>query len=455
MPTPISAQTLTQIRSQFEAGKLTPDQVYRQLESYGYKYAGWAGGVANVNTIAGASALTYMSNTAKELGKPLDEAQVNQIKFGMARGYLDTLYEQTKGGTQPVSRDINSNEVWGFHSKVFEKNGLPPEAWTLDAPFRVMEKMGGPAKVEQFWNMLRDTGGAYGDALAANLYTLGVMYGASASPDPSIRAMAKDWLDKAPGVTSGKELQNLLDAVTQLDKVGFLDSIGVDAVNTLQQIRNEVEDQFKQVFDKLFSDATGTAGVGNALAALGGDRIPLVDNGGVTSDGATPTEEAILAQRQAFAERTANWQSAIERLYGKDVSLYTLDDGTRVLVDGQQKVLATVSIDGSDVRLTGLHGEVVSVQADGRLNVAAPTADGLSPGEISATPETPPTVTRHRSHQSPPLRCSAACKACCRWFRPSSPATRRPLRQPAPPCWQIWTGCAAMCICCQMALGPD
>ncbi|WP_167884584.1 hypothetical protein [Cupriavidus oxalaticus] len=38
MPTPISAQTLTQIRSQFEAGKLTPDQVYRQLESYGYKY---------------------------------------------------------------------------------------------------------------------------------------------------------------------------------------------------------------------------------------------------------------------------------------------------------------------------------------------------------------------------------------------------------------------------------
>ncbi len=253
--------------------------------------------------------------------------------------------------------------------------------------------MGGPAKVEQFWNMLRDTGGAYGDALAANLYTLGVMYGASASPDPSIRAMAKDWLDKAPGVTSGKELQNLLDAVTQLDKVGFLDSIGVDAVNTLQQIRNEVEDQFKQVFDKLFSDATGTAGVGNALAALGGDRIPLVDNGGVTSDGATPTEEAILAQRQAFAERTANWQSAIERLYGKDVSLYTLDDGTRVLVDGQQKVFATVSIDGSDVRLTGLHGEVVSVQADGRLNVAAPTADGLSPGEISATPETPPTVT--------------------------------------------------------------
>ncbi|WP_434032789.1 hypothetical protein [Cupriavidus sp. a3] len=72
MPTPISAQTLTQIRSQFEAGKLTPDQVYRQLESYGYKYAGWAGGVANANTIAGASALTYMSNTAKELGKPLD-----------------------------------------------------------------------------------------------------------------------------------------------------------------------------------------------------------------------------------------------------------------------------------------------------------------------------------------------------------------------------------------------
>jgi hypothetical protein len=393
MPKSISAQSLNEIRFQLNSGKLTPSQVYSQFEQYGYKYAGWAGGVADANTIAGASALTYMQNFAKELGKPLTGVQIEQIKLDMAKGYLDALYQQTNEGSLPVTRDINSREVWNFHSKVFEDNGLRPGAWTLDTPFRVIEKMGGPAQVEQYWNMLRDTGGAYGDALSANIYTLGVMYGAASSPDPSIRAMAKDWLEKAPGVTSGKELQNLLDAVTQLDKVGFLDSIGVDAVNTLQQIRNEVEDQFKHIFDKLFSDATGANGVGNALAALGGDSIPLVDNGGTYSDAATPTEEAILAQRQAFAERTANWQSTIERLYGRDVSLYTLDDGTRVLVDGQQKVLATVSIEGGDVRLTGLHGEIVSVQADGQLAVAGPATDGLSSGEIPTTPETTPSVT--------------------------------------------------------------
>lgn len=392
MPKTISAQTLAQIRSQFDAGKLTPNQVYGVLESYGYKYAGWGDGVAAANTIAGASALTYMQNTAKELGRPLTDKQVENIKLGMAEGYLEALKAQADHQGY-VNRDISADEVWGFHKDVFRKNGLPAEAWTLDTPFRLMEKMGGPAQVEQFWGMLRDTGGGYVDALAANTSTLAFMYGASASSDPSVRAMANDWLQKAPGVSSGKELQNFIDAVGKLDKAGFFESMGVDAANALRAFGEQVQDQFKQVFDKLFSDATGTSGVGNALAALGGHRIPLVDNGGVASDGATPTEAEILAQWQAFADRTANWQSAIERLYGKDVSLYTLDDGTRVLVDAQQKVLATVSIEGGDVRLTGLHGEEVSVRADGYLNVATPTTDGWPIGEISAPAETPPVVT--------------------------------------------------------------
>ncbi|MFJ4294390.1 hypothetical protein ACIP1U_32220 [Cupriavidus sp. NPDC089707] len=94
MPKAISADSIAKIRSQFDAGKLTPSQVYSQLEGYGYKYAGWAGGVADANTIAGASALTYMQNTAKELGKSLTDAQITKIKYGMAEGYLDALKTQ-------------------------------------------------------------------------------------------------------------------------------------------------------------------------------------------------------------------------------------------------------------------------------------------------------------------------------------------------------------------------
>lgn len=39
-------------------------QVYADLYSQGYKYAGWAGGVASENTIAGVSAVNFLTGTA-------------------------------------------------------------------------------------------------------------------------------------------------------------------------------------------------------------------------------------------------------------------------------------------------------------------------------------------------------------------------------------------------------
>ncbi|QCC04871.1 tandem-95 repeat protein [Cupriavidus necator H16] len=333
-----------------------------------------------------------MHNTAKDLGRPLTGAQVEKIKLDMAKGYLDALYQQTIDGSLPVTRDIDSREVWNFHRQVFKDNGLPPSAWTLDTPFRLMEKMGGPAQVERFWSMLRDTGGGYSDALAANTATLAFMYGASTSPDPVVRAMASDWLEKAPGIASGKELQNFMDAVGRIDQAGFFESMGVDAANTLREIGSHVQDQFKQLLDRLpFSDARGAIGVGNALAGLGGDRIQLADHSGTHSDAATPTEEMLAAQHQAFAERAAHWQGTIEHLYGRDVTLYTLGDGTLVLVDGQRNVLATVATDDGNVRLTGLHGEMVTVSAGGELDLTGPAIGGLPFDEHDTRPDSQPT----------------------------------------------------------------
>jgi hypothetical protein len=59
-------------------------QVYLQLNSRGYKYAGWALGVATGQTITGTSALDYLNGSAlMGLGGPqcknLSVDQINKI----------------------------------------------------------------------------------------------------------------------------------------------------------------------------------------------------------------------------------------------------------------------------------------------------------------------------------------------------------------------------------------
>lgn len=253
----IPAQTLAQIRAQFKAGQLTPTQVYSLIERYGYSYTGWAGGVAGANTIAGAAALSYMSNVAADLGKPLTKVQIEKIKQDMAAAYLDTLKGQADA-TGFVTRDINAREVWRFHRQVFKENNLPPEAWTLEIPFRLVEQMGGPARLEQFWTILRSTGGAYADALVANTTVLALMYGASTSSHPAVRAMASEWLRHAPGVASGRQLQNFVDALVRIDKAGFFTSMGVDAANAVRQYGEQVS----QLVTPLYEWLTGIASTG-------------------------------------------------------------------------------------------------------------------------------------------------------------------------------------------------
>lgn len=72
------------------------EQVYADLYSQGYNYAGWGGGVASESTIAGVSAVNFLTGTAMmgwggEQCRNLSEATLDSIRMQMAKEYVRTL----------------------------------------------------------------------------------------------------------------------------------------------------------------------------------------------------------------------------------------------------------------------------------------------------------------------------------------------------------------------------
>ena len=65
MPTALTTQQLIQYRNIIAAqGVDGAKQVYQSLYAQGYTYAGWAGGVASGDSVAGNYALDYLSGSA-------------------------------------------------------------------------------------------------------------------------------------------------------------------------------------------------------------------------------------------------------------------------------------------------------------------------------------------------------------------------------------------------------
>ncbi|MGP5493784.1 DUF4150 domain-containing protein [Psychrobacter celer] len=129
----------------------------------GYRYAGWAIGVARNDTVTGKSATDFMIDTAKEGvgGKPpktLSAADINAIKKGMALGYADALIENAQR-TGSTNQDVTYEQTRDFHKQVFEENGLSIDNWTLETPMKVIEGFEGKDAVEARWRTLRETGG--------------------------------------------------------------------------------------------------------------------------------------------------------------------------------------------------------------------------------------------------------------------------------------------------------
>lgn len=150
-------------------------RTYADLLSKGYNYAGWAKGVAEAEGMTwsslpkgettGRAAVMYMKDSS---GQTFSEQKLNQIREGMAVGYLTFLESQL--GKPP--RDVRFDEMRDFHKQVFEKNGLSINNWTLETPMKLIGKYEGERRQEEIWQKLLATRGSGINALAesATLY---------------------------------------------------------------------------------------------------------------------------------------------------------------------------------------------------------------------------------------------------------------------------------------------
>src|ERR1700712_758616 len=101
--------------------------VYDYLTSQGYPYAGLAQGVNLDNTVSGTTAIEFLGLSGEKAGRPISEAELASIKAGLVDAYLDVLLKQAKDSPDGLTtRDLNSDEAWEIHNKVFKSHELDP-----------------------------------------------------------------------------------------------------------------------------------------------------------------------------------------------------------------------------------------------------------------------------------------------------------------------------------------
>ncbi|MFJ3314897.1 hypothetical protein ACIPLR_06005 [Herbaspirillum huttiense] len=156
MPQTITLVEIDRLKSMVVEGRA--GDAYTWLASKGYSYSLLARGVVNSDTLSGVAALTFMNYQAvQQSGKTLSRDQEISIKSEMAYAYLDQL-SRTADSAGRVNRDVDYKEAWSFHSSVFRSKSLLPSTWTLDTPLSIIEKNGGPAAAQKYWESLLKRG---------------------------------------------------------------------------------------------------------------------------------------------------------------------------------------------------------------------------------------------------------------------------------------------------------
>jgi len=219
-------QYKNQINSASAANKVdVVAKVYADLAKMGYSYAGWAGGVAEGNTLAGLAALNFLEQSAAYGGSgvQLTNAQIDKIRVDMA---LRTLNEYIKiakkeGG---LSRDLTYKETRNIHEDVFKENCLSLDNWTLEAPMQILREAYGDDRVEAIWISLRETGGKDPGSWLFNVALAVFMLGVLDSDNKSAREKAWEWfkytIPYAPVITNMLMMNSI-----QLD--GLMNELGL------------------------------------------------------------------------------------------------------------------------------------------------------------------------------------------------------------------------------------
>jgi Ca2+-binding RTX toxin-like protein len=244
----ISKSQLHDMQQLLDQGRIS--DFYNQMSDAGYAYATWANGVVNTDTLAGLSAVDYLNGSAMmgvgmQVCRNISDEQIQSIKSDMAQAYLDELNKKARSKGY-VDEDLKKDEVYDIHKDVFEHNNLSIADWTLDAPFKVMQKLFGDKATEKIWEVLRDTGG---DGIQASFYNsliLSLMAAMKANPDADMRALADQWIDNVSVLNPMlKRAEQLIHDLFPGDLLkNFPDLFGTLINGQLPIINNLVKDKF-------------------------------------------------------------------------------------------------------------------------------------------------------------------------------------------------------------------
>lgn len=218
-------QTLTTAQLQAYAdrlqhGTLTDvQQVYNDLYSKGYNYAGWAGGVANESTITGVSAVNFLTGTAlMGWGGPqcrnLSGETLNNIRMGMAQEYVQALLERSRTSGL-VGEDVSYQETKDIHEAVFLDHNLSLDNWTLNTPMELVRQTQGDAAVEELWREIRETGGDGLDGTLASVKLYTIVGRLTFSADTPVRDQALTWIEQVPGFVNWEAIGRSVDTVLE------------------------------------------------------------------------------------------------------------------------------------------------------------------------------------------------------------------------------------------------
>ncbi|MGA4021490.1 calcium-binding protein [Ralstonia nicotianae] len=241
MPEKIKKDDFSRLENMLAHGQVR--EFYSYLKEHGYAYAGWGRGVAMEDSISGISAIDYLTGSALmgmggEACWNITPDKSDKIKQEMADAYLNTLEAIAEKnlkntGEYEANRDINAEEVWDFHKKVFKDNGLGIENWTLDSVFKTIQQTQGDDALEAYWESLRDTQGEGLMATLLNIRTMYNMHESIDSADPAISKLARNWMELVPGIYSSEQFMRSIKVLLRLPDVKSTLNAIDDLVNQL------------------------------------------------------------------------------------------------------------------------------------------------------------------------------------------------------------------------------
>ncbi|MCE0849673.1 S8 family serine peptidase [Pseudomonas asiatica] len=190
--------------------------MYDYMAMKGDRYAILANGVAKGNSIAGLAAINFMRRTEADAGRPMSEADVEQVRLEMGKAYLELQERRVSEGR--AGGDPDHMEVWTFHSKVFEGLGRSKDAWTLNAVFELTY----PERRESYWKEVLDAAGSPVSELWLSIRTDSIMANTTAMAPDDLRPLAKYWKSR---IDSPGAIASFLYSISEVTGNGLASAI--------------------------------------------------------------------------------------------------------------------------------------------------------------------------------------------------------------------------------------